>query len=226
MKILLPGAYLLLISIQSAIAGIPVASSVVLGNQRINIPSAVDLEDYTATPKGQEVAAAMIEPYTQLLSIQAQHGLVHRFFVVKIDKEMISQSLSVPNFRIFTKHSRDQLGKQKQYSDLANLQAKEQGPKMSKALVPGQSLENLKFDAPVVIAVERDDDIAFTDTKLVPMKASVNGKPTQVNAVMCSSLILVKGKLVMTQLYAPQEDTEWARAACRKFVADIAGQNK
>lgn len=167
MKILLPGVYVLLLSIQSAIAGIPAASSVVIGSQRINIPSAVDLEDYTATPKGQEVAAAMIEPYTHLLSIQSQHGLVHRFFVVKIDKEMISQSLSIRDFRAFTKYSRDQLSKQKQYADLANLQGKEQGPKMNKALVPGQSVENLKFDVPVVIAVERDDNFAYTDTKLV-----------------------------------------------------------
>lgn len=96
---------------------------------------------------------------------------------------------------------------------------------MNDTLAPGHDVENLKFDAPILVGIDRDD-VAFTHTKLVPMRLSVDGKPAAAMVVMCASVILVKGKYIIAQLFGPGKEVEWTRSTCNKFVADLAVQNK
>lgn len=222
--------YLLMIAAALAVAAAPTAqadsNTVTVGDERIVIPAVSGFDNYTDDPKGQRLAAPLIESNAQLLSFQVQPGPLVRYLIVKVPKEIMLQSLTVPEFRTFTAYSRDNIKKQEQYGDLATRQAAERHAQLNDALAPGHDVENLKFDAPILVGIDRDDDVAFTHTKLVPMSLSVDGKPCAAMVVMCASVILVKGKYIIAQLFGPGKEVEWARSTCNKFVADLAVQNK
>jgi hypothetical protein len=222
--------YLLMIAATLAAAAAPAAqadgNTVTVGVERIAIPAVPGFDNYTDDPKGQQMAAPLIESNAQLLSFQAQLGPIPRYLIVKVPKEIMSQSMSVREFRTFTTYSRANMKNQEQSSDLATQQAAERRAQLNDTFARGHDVENLKFDAPILIGIDRDDDVAFTYTKVVPMKLSIDGQPKATMVVMCASAILVKGKYIIAQLFGPGKEVEWARSTCNKFVADLAVQNK
>lgn len=220
---------LLVIAAILAVAAVPVAraagNTVTVGVEKIAIPVVPGFDDYTADPKSQQIAAPLIESNAQLLSFQAQLGPVPRYIIIKVPKAIVSNSMSVHEFRTVTAYSRSNLKNLEQYSDLATQQAAERRAQLNHTLVPGHVVENIKFDAPTLVGIDRDDDVAFTRTEVVPMKIQVDGQPKTSMVVMCASAILVKGKFVIAQLFGPGDEVAWARSTCNKFVTDLAMQN-
>lgn len=212
-----------------SIAAAPIAradgNEVTLGNERIAVSAVPGFDNYTNDPKGQEMAGPLIETNAKLVSFQARLGRFPRYLIVKVAKDLVSQSMSVREFRAITGYSRANLKNQKQYSDLATEQAAERRGQLNATVVPGHDLERIQFDAPVLVGIDRDDDVAFTHTNLVPMTVAVDGERKSTTLVMCASAILVKGKFIIAQLFGPASEVAWARSTCNKFVDDLAAQN-
>jgi hypothetical protein len=227
---LLSRTCLLTVAAVLAVAIVPAAhaggNTVTLGVERIAIPAVPDFENYTDDPKGRQIATLSIESNAQLLSFQASSGPLTRYLIVKVPKEIIAQSMSVREFRHFTAYSRANVKNEKQYGDLATKQAADRLTQLNDALKLRHEIERLKFDAPILMGIDRDDDVAFTHTNLVPMTVTVDGQPSGAMTVMCMSAILVKGKFIIVQLFGPGKEVAWARSTCNKFVADLAAQNK
>lgn len=202
-----------LIAAALAIAAVPSAqadgNTVTVGEEQIAIPAVPGFDNYTDDPKGQQVASTIIESNAQLLSFQAQPGPLTRYLIVKVPKMVIVHSMSVQEFRGYTAYSRANALKQQQYGDLATQQAAERRTQLNDNFAQGHDIENLKFDAPIMVGIDRDDDVAFTQTKLSPMKFSADGKPVAVMVAMCASSILVKGKYIIAQLFGPAQEVEW-----------------
>lgn len=223
-------AYILVIATVLAVGSIPAAqaneNTVTVGAEKITIPAVPSLDDYTTDPKNQRIAASLIESNAQLLSFQAQLGPVPRYLIAKVPKATVSKSMSTLEFRTFTAYSRSNLKNLEQYSDLATRQATERSAQLNQTLAPGHVVEEIKFDAPTLVGIDRDDDVAFTRTEVVPMKFQIDGQPKTSMVVMCASAILVKGKFVIAQLFGPIKEIAWTRSTCNKFVMDLAMQNK
>ncbi|WP_353192173.1 hypothetical protein [Pandoraea pnomenusa] len=201
-------------------------NTVTVGIEQIAIPGISGFDNYTNDPNGRRIAELATDANAQLLSFQAQSGPLKRYLIVKVPKAVISEYMTVREFRTYTAYSRDNLKNQEHHADLANKQALERRAPLNAALAPGHDLENIKFDTPVLIGLDRDDNVAFTNTVRTPVTTTVDGKPRSAANVMCTSAILVKGKYIIAQLFAPGEEVEWARSTCNKFVADLAEGNK
>lgn len=222
--------YVLMIATVLAVVPIPAArandNTVTVGVEKITIPAVPGLDDRTIDPKSQQIAALLIESNAQLLSFQAQLGSIPRYLIVKVPKGGVSKSISTPEFRTFTAYSRSNLKNLEQYSDVATQEATERSTQLNHTLTPGHVVEGIKFDAPTLIGIDRDDNVAFTRTEVVPMNFRIDGQSKTSMVVMCASAILVKGKFVIAQLFGPINEIEWTRSTCNKFVTNFAMENK
>jgi len=223
-------AHVLMIATALAVGSMPAAqaneNTVTVGVDKITIPIAPGLDDYTTDPKSQQIAATLIESNAQFLSFQVRRDRFPRYLIVKVPKALVSKFMTIPEFRTFTAYSRSNLKNLGQYSELATQQATERSAQLNHTLAPGHVVGEVKFDAPTLIGIDRDDDVAFTRTEVVPMKFQIDGQPKTSMVVMCASAILVKGKVIIAQLFGPTQEIEWTRSTCNKFVTDLAIQNK
>ncbi|SNU82161.1 hypothetical protein [Pandoraea sputorum] len=201
-------------------------NKVSVGIEQISIPGISDFENYTDDPSGRRIADLVIGSDAKLLSFQAQSGPLKRYLIVKVPRAVISDYMTIREFRTYTAYSRDNFKNQEHIAALSNNQALERRAPLNAALAPGRDLENIKFDTPVPIGIDRDDNVAFTDTVLTPVTVTVDSRRRSVVNAMCTSAILIKGKYIIAQLFAPGGEVEWARSTCNKFVADLAEENK
>jgi hypothetical protein len=208
-------------------------SKYIVGDKTIVISGIHNLEDAQANKKILGAVSLLIPSSARLLTVFVEKENLRnqdlnfkRLIAVSTQTRTEQQILSLRDFEQTRASMREALSHLKTYSDRAMAQLSKNSSEMAEII----NTKTLQFNLgePTLLEIQRDDDVSFGQTVLMKVQAKADKKEGSWNNAICGNGLLLHGKLVFVTVrgeYNSDEDLQWVRSTCKKFVDRVIADN-
>jgi hypothetical protein len=218
----------------TAQAAAPAPATVSIGAVEVAVPTHAALSNLSSDGRVWNWASGFMEPSSRLLAVfvsKEEPGLadlaIKRYAVVKTPKSFEQRVVTPLQFQDLKRVLRQSAERLATLAERANDQLPSQAGTFSRAIEA--RMENMEIGTPLLVEVQRDDDVSYGYTYIVKMKAEIDGRATAWRTASCNATMLVRGKRLIINTYTAysgNDDLRWLGTTCRELTDAILADNR